>query len=94
MIREKLSWSVHLSNLEESVEMMINSQRMVKGIEETYLLDHWIFSHSKRRFIQEIFCHMKTGYVWFTVYLFREVEKVPERWELLKQEGLREVALS
>lgn len=42
MIRQKLNWNVHLRNLEESVETMINSQRMVKGIEKTYLLDHWV----------------------------------------------------
>lgn len=79
MIREKLNWSVRLPNLEESVETMINSQRMVKGIEETYLLDHWVLFCLKGRFVQEIFCHLKTGYVWFTVKVFREVEKVPKR---------------
>lgn len=63
MIREKLNWRVHLPDLEEFVEIMTNSQRMVKGIEETYLLDYWEFLYLKgRRFIQEI-CHMKTGYV-------------------------------
>lgn len=52
MIREKLNWRVHLPDLEEFVEIMTNSQRMVKGIEETYLLDYWEFLYLKgRRFI-------------------------------------------